>query len=108
MLEQPDEGFLEMLEDIYEKLDEIDQERSNLNARKKAVLEELSAKYGINVKAFMAARQFLSLKEKHRAQWDLTYQVARRAGGVPVQFDLFEAQVQQTGKKANSRSAAQA
>jgi hypothetical protein len=96
---QPDEGFLKLLRDSIATLDEIDTERDDLNARKKAVLENLATK-GVNKKAFMAARQYLALKEKHQELWDLSYQVTRRAGGDPVQFELFDAQVAETQRRA--------
>jgi hypothetical protein len=104
ILAQPTPEFLELLREYDAEMDRIAEERSQLNAQKTALEKSLEEK-GINILALRAARQFAKLKEKHQDRWDLSYQVTRRALGNPVQLDLFEAQVAQTAKRANRKSA---
>ena len=94
MLANPDEEFLQRLRDATAALENIAKKRADLSAEKTALLESLASNYAVNKKAMLAAIQYADLKDTHKENWDMTYQVTRRALGEPIQNDLFEAQLQ--------------
>jgi len=100
ILAQPDEAFLQELRDAVLEMDKINDRRADLNAAKKAIVERLQAEYGCNRHAMKAAIQYCKLDEGKRENFDLTYQVTRRALGAPVQADLFDAQLAKTTERA--------
>jgi len=104
ILAQPDEGFLQELRDAAAEMDAINDRRADLNAAKKAIVERLQAQYGCNRHAMKAAIQYCKLDESKRENFDLTYQVTRRALGAPVQADLFDAQIAKTTERAMAGS----
>lgn len=103
-LAQPSEEFLEALREYDVAMDEAQEARAEINARVKAVEEKLVVTYGVNKLALRAARAYSKINEKRQERWDLTYQVTRRAIGAPVQMELFGAQVNETGKRANAKA----
>jgi len=104
ILAQPDEAFLQELRDAAAEMDSINDQRAELNATKKAIVERLQAQYGCNRHAMKAAIQYSKLPDDKRENFDLTYQVTRRALGAPVQADLFDAQLQKTTERAVAAS----
>jgi len=104
ILAQPDEAFLQELRDAATEMDSINDQRAELNAAKKAIVERLQAQYGCNRHAMKAAIQYSKLPDDKRENFDLTYQVTRRALGAPVQADLFDAQLQKTTERAMAAS----
>lgn len=99
MLANPDEAFMERIRDAAEQLEGINERRSQLSADRTAVLEGLAADHGVNKHAMLAAIRYCDLKDKAKENWDLTYQVTRKALGAPVQMDLFEAQLERGVKQ---------
>jgi len=104
ILAQPDEAFLQELRDAAAEMDSINDQRAELNASKKAIVERLQAQYGCNRQAMKAAIQYSKLPDDKRENFDLTYQVTRRALGAPMQADLFDAQLQKTTERAVAAS----
>jgi uncharacterized protein (UPF0335 family) len=104
ILAQPDEAFLQELRDAAAEMDSINDQRAELNASKKAIVERLQAQYGCNRHAMKAAIQYSKLPDDKRENFDLTYQVTRRALGAPMQADLFDAQLQKTTERAVAAS----
>jgi len=104
ILAQPDESFLQELRDAASEMDSINDQRAELNAAKRAIVERLQAQYGCNRHAMKAAIQYCKLDEDKRENFDLTYQVTRRALGAPVQHDLFDAQLAMTTERAMAAS----
>jgi len=104
ILAQPDEAFLRELRDAAAEMDSINDRRADLNAAKKAIVERLQAEYGCNRHAMKAAMQYVKLPDDKRKNFDLTYQVTRRALGAPVQADLFDAQLAETTERAMAAS----
>jgi hypothetical protein len=103
ILAAPDEKFLAKLRDTAEALKAIDDRRSALSSERTALLEVLVADHAINKAALLAAIRYCDLPEDKRENWDLTYQVTRKAMGAPVQMDLFEAQVEKSIKTAEAK-----
>jgi len=102
VLSAPDEKVLAKLRDAADALKAIDERRSALSSERTALLEVLVADHAINKAAMLAAIRYADLPEEKRENWDLTYQVTRKALGAPVQMDLFEAQVEQSIKKSEA------
>ncbi|MBI1179129.1 MAG: hypothetical protein GC201_01125 [Alphaproteobacteria bacterium] len=69
-------------------MENIEEERSNLNSTATSEREALKA-LGINVKAVDAARHYAKTKEKQREAFDESYKVAREQVGAPIQAELF-------------------
>lgn len=97
-----DEEFLQLIRDAHARLESIQDKRAELNADKAHIMAALIDK-GLNKDAFKAARKYELTPEEKREGYDLSYQIARKALGVPVQDDLFvaaaEQQVKAHGKK---------
>jgi hypothetical protein len=72
------------------QLAEIDDERANLSAQKRAIFERLQAEHACNRHAIKAAIQYAQLSEEKRENWDWTYEQTRLALGCPLQPDLFD------------------
>jgi len=100
MLANPSEQFMEQIREAVAELENIDERRAKLSADRSAVLEGLAAEHGVNKHAMLAAIRYADLKDAAKQNWDLTYQVTRKALGVPVQMDLFEAQLERGTKQA--------
>lgn len=100
MLANPSEQFMEQIREAVAELENIDERRAKLSADRSAVLEGLAAEHGVNKHAMLAAIRYADLKDAAKQNWDLTYQVTRKALGVPIQMDLFEAQLERGTKQA--------
>jgi len=100
MLASPSDDFLQEIRNAVQTLKEIDAKRKDLTASKTATVERLAADHAVNKAAMLAAMRYVDLKDKDKENWDLTYQVVRKALGDPVQQDLFEAQLQRGVEQA--------
>jgi len=100
MLASPSDDFLQEIRNAVQTLKEIDAKRKDLTASKTATVERLAADHAVNKAAMLAAMRYVDLKDKDKENWDLTYQVVRKALGDPVQQDLFDAQLQRGVEQA--------
>jgi hypothetical protein len=98
ILAQPDEKFLSRIKSAVDDLEEIDEKRTELTASKTAIFAQLAADYAVNKDAMRAAMRYVKLKDDAKQNYDLTYQVCRRALGSPVQMDLFDQQLERAVK----------
>jgi len=85
-----DPKFIELIAASEKKLAGIDEKRAELNASKAEVMAKLVAK-GMNKDGVKAAIKYYRTEEKDRENYDLSYAVTRKALGVPIQDDLFNA-----------------
>ena len=88
--EAPD--FMQKLQDGAAKIAKIAGERKELNAQ----IAEVMATFendGLNRHAVKSAIRYIDMNEKDQQNFDLTYNVMRKALGKPVQGDLFEAAI---------------
>ena len=82
-----------MIREAEANLEVIDDERAELSARKAAIVANMVDK-GLNKEAIKAAFKYFRTPEDKRERFDLSYQIARKALGCPVQDDLFVAAAQ--------------
>jgi len=82
------ESLEEFIVDTIEAIDADRADRAVINKRVTSHLDELEAK-GLNKKAVKMAMAYLSLNDKDRQAFDLTYKIVRAACKEPVQVDLF-------------------
>ncbi len=85
-------GLHDEIRDGYEKIEKLKEERSAINAKIKAIREDMNAK-GIVKDAFDAAMTYANMAPERREGFDTAYIIAREAVGLPVkgaQADLFE------------------
>ena len=85
-----DPKFIELIADSEKKLQDIDDKRAELNATKAEVMAKLVAK-GMNKDGVKAAMKYYRTAEEKRENFDLSYALTRKALGVPMQDDLFNA-----------------
>lgn len=90
LINPSDAEFMEKLRQASDELDDIAARRSELNANSQAVFARFD-RDGLNRHAIRAARAYMKLDPEKRENYDLSYQVMRKALGAPVQDDLFEA-----------------
>lgn len=90
LINPSDAEFMEKLRKASDELDDIAARRSELNANSQAVFARFD-RDGLNRHAIRAARAYMKLDPEKRENYDLSYQVMRKALGAPVQDDLFEA-----------------
>ena len=76
---------------IMEEMDELENQRKVINKNLDLLRGKLEAQ-GVNKHANKAARAYGKLDTKQRADFDLSYDVSRKAIGLPVQEDLFAQQ----------------
>lgn len=75
---------------IMDEHDRIDAARKKLNDEKGELRAELKSR-GVSLKAFDAALKLRRLDETlERERWDESFELCRRAAGIPVQEGLFE------------------
>jgi len=86
------------------QLAEIDDERANLSAQKRAIFERLQAEHACNRHAIKAALQYAQLSEEKRENWDWTYEQTRLALGCPIQPDMFDEAFAERVKAATNGS----
>lgn len=72
------------------RIQEIQQERSVLNAKIRSIREELKAKTGVHTKALDYVLWYHNASEEQREGLDYSYATARQAIGCPVQAGLFD------------------
>lgn len=94
-----DDGFLQRLRDVKERVASKVAERKSLNDDIASEMASLQSD-GLNPKAFKAACAYLDMSPEQRENYDLSYAVSRRALGEPLQDDLFVATAKQNLKKA--------
>lgn len=82
------ESLEEFIVDTLEAINADREDRAVINKRVTNHLDELEAK-GLNKKAVKMAMAYLSLNDKDRQAFDLTYKIVRAACKEPVQVDLF-------------------
>lgn len=87
-----DPKFMKKIVDGANKINEIKDKRKALSADIAAVMANFESD-GLNKKAVKAAMTYVDLDDKERDNYDLSYTITRKALGVPVQGDLFEAAV---------------
>lgn len=90
LINPSDAEFMEKLRKASDELDDIAAQRSELNANSQAVFARFD-RDGLNRHAIRAARAYMKLDPEKRENYDLSYQVMRKALGAPIQDDLFEA-----------------
>lgn len=91
------EEALDAVKHFADKMDDIDNQRSQLNAEKAA--EQLKLiNMGFNNDALKAARAYKKLDDDKKDNFDLSYLFARRAMGNEMQNDLFHAAMKQQVK----------
>jgi hypothetical protein len=83
-------------------LDDIAVQREALNANKKAGITGL-INDGFNQDALEMAIKYSKTPEAKRENFDLTYQFARKALGMPMQDDLFAAAMQEQVKVSTTK-----
>ena len=93
-----DPALLEDVRNAFDLLETIGAKRDALNAEKKAALSKLKAQH-MNSAGITLAMQYCRLDDRQRINFDITYQFVRRALGMPVQADLFEATVAHQAQK---------
>ena len=82
------ESLEEFIVDTIEAINADRADRAVINGRVTNHLDELESK-GLNKKAVKMAMAYLSLNDKDRQAFDLTYKIVRAACKEPVQVDLF-------------------
>jgi len=92
LFKQEDPDFMQKLTDGAAKIARIAGERKELNAEIAEVMASFENE-GLNRHAAKAAMKYVDMNEKDQLNYDLTYNVMRKALGKPVQGDLFEAAV---------------
>lgn len=97
-----DQDFMDRITAAASELDVIAEERKEVNAKKNLVISRLE-KYGLNRHAVTAVFRYLKLDEDARDNFDLSYAIARKATGSPLQDDLFEASATHAVKKHTQR-----
>lgn len=95
ILAQPDQEFLDLVEATFNRIDQIELERTELNEKIKAEKAGLEDK-GINNHAFKAVKAFRKLDEEQQENYDMSEQILRRAIKAPVQMELLDAQIART------------
>ena len=85
-----DPKIIQLIADSEKQLQDIDDKRAELNATKAEVVAKLVAK-GLNKDGVKAAIKYYRTAEEKRENFDLSYAVTRKALGVPMQDDLFNA-----------------
>ena len=85
--------FLAKITAGHEKLSKIKTQRDKLNKQKAEVISNL-VDMGLDRNALKAAIAYADTPPDKRGLFDLSYAATRKALGVPLQDDLFVAQVQ--------------
>jgi uncharacterized protein (UPF0335 family) len=88
IFKKEDPKLMEKMRGFVAKLGKIKSERSELNAESNEVMAKLE-NLGFSKKGCKAAIAYLSLNDKDRINFDLSYAYLRKACGEPVQDDLF-------------------
>ncbi len=88
-----DQKFLNKIAAAHEKLGKIKTRREKLNSEKAAIVTSL-VDLGLDRKAVKAAISYAETPPEKRALFDLSYTATRKALNLPMQGDLFVAQVQ--------------
>lgn len=97
-----DQEFLDRITRAADQLEDIAAERNALNAKKNAVITNLET-YGLDTKAVMDVFKFMQLDEGVRKNYDLSYAIARKAMGAPLQDDLFAAAAKNAVSRHSNR-----
>lgn len=87
-----DPKFMTKLREGAEKVAAFVIKRTEVNKDIAAEMAKFESD-GLNRKAVKAAMSYIDMNEKDQQNYDLTYNVMRKALGQPVQGDLFEAAV---------------
>lgn len=95
MLAQPDPEFLGKLKESADAFEGLKADVRLLNERKAVIIAELES-MGIQKDGFRDALKYVSKTEDQQENYDLSYQVTRKALGTPVQMELFDAQIERT------------
>jgi hypothetical protein len=105
ILKNPDEGFLDKIREAVRQVEDIDEKRIELTASKTAIFAQLNADFAVNKDALRSAMRYVKLKDEAKVNYDLSYEVGRRALGDPVQFDLFDQQLERAVKEDQAKRA---
>ena len=97
-----DQKFLNKIAKAHDDLEQIKTQRDNLNTKKAEVITNL-VDMGLDRKAVKAALAYVATPEDQRQLFDLSYAATRKALGVPIQDDLFVAQVERTVQAHQAR-----
>ncbi len=73
----------------FATIDQLVEERAEINAKIAAEVQTLEAQFGLNRHAVRYVLQYRKMAEDKRETLDLSYFIARRAAGAPVQSDMF-------------------
>lgn len=90
---------LAAINDAIEKLDALDQEAAEINAKKRAVREGIKAR-NIEMAALVAARAQKKMRDDKRAQFDTDLLICRKAMDLPIQPALFGDEEEQEQEQA--------
>lgn len=81
---------LNRIEESFNRIDQLKNNRAEIQAEIQAAREQIVA-LGIPKKAFDMACAYSKMDEDQRKGFDTAYAIVRRAIGLPIQADLFEA-----------------
>lgn len=85
------------------RISELKKDRAAINQDIAAVIETLEAN-GINRHAFRFALRYWESNETTREGFDIGYELARQALGVPLQGDLFDIEKVKTRKQGGDNA----
>lgn len=75
--------------DGYEKIKTSTSKRGEANAEIKAVLAKLETQ-GVMTSSMRFAMAYVEMSEDQRRGFDIAYQIAREALGMPIEPDMFD------------------
>lgn len=90
MAKLTNEGLIEKIANAIANVKSLKNDRADVNAEIQAVRENMNA-LGIPKKAFDMAMKYMDMDPEDRESFDIAYALVRKAGGLPMQDDLFEA-----------------
>jgi len=95
MLKQPDQAFLDSVATMGQTFEDLRAEAKVINESRKALIARVEEK-GIHKQAFRDAGKYVRMSPEQQENYDLSYQLVRRALGKPVQMELELAQAERT------------
>lgn len=87
---------LEIIHQCAEKIKTLSEDRKAINASVQAVREQVES-FGVSKAAFDMAMRYARMDEEQRQGFDVAYAVVRKALGLPIQSDLFNAELLSEG-----------
>lgn len=85
-----DQTFLNRLADARARLNQLSLDSKKINDERSSIYSGMQSD-GLNANAVKMAIRYVDMTDEQKTNFDLSYAVARRAFGEPLQDDLFVA-----------------